>query len=214
MDNKKLLLHSCCGPCSTAVIERLLQDGGYDVSVFYCNPNITDPGEYLHRKSEQIRFLEELKKQGTAVAFIDADYDPESFIEAVNGLEEEPEGGARCSVCFELRLHRAAQYAKEHGFDCFDTTLTVSPYKNYGVISSIGRRISEETGVEYLSGNYKKKDGYRRSVELSRKYGLYRQHFCGCAFSLRDAQKKAAAGNGTQEDPNASAASTAPEVQA
>lgn len=185
------------------------------MSVFYYNPNITDEAEYIHRKSEQIRFLEELKKQGIEVAFIDADYDPERFLKAVKGLEEEPEGGARCSVCFELRLRKAAQYAKEHGFDCFDTTLTVSPYKNYDVISSIGRRISEETGLEYLSGNYKKKDGYRRSVELSRKYGLYRQHFCGCAFSLRDAQKNAStAGNGTPEELNASAASAAPEVQA
>ena len=214
MDNKKLLLHSCCGPCSTAVIERLLEDGGYSVSVFYCNPNITDPEEYAHRKSEQIRFLEELAKQGQEVAFIDADYDPDSFLAVVKGLEEDPEGGARCSVCFELRLRRTAQYASENGFDCFDTTLTVSPYKNYDVISSIGRRISEETGVEYLSGNYKKKDGYRRSVELSRKYGLYRQHFCGCAFSLRDAQRKTAgsAGTGMQEEINAPAASAGPEV--
>ncbi|MBQ2311915.1 MAG: epoxyqueuosine reductase QueH [Firmicutes bacterium] len=216
MGKKKLLLHSCCGPCSTAVIERLLEDGGYSVSVFYCNPNITDPEEYAHRKSEQIRFLAEINKQGAEVPFIDADYDPGSFLAVVKGLEEEPEGGARCSVCFELRLRRAAQYAAEHGFDCFDTTLTVSPYKNYDVISSIGRRISEETGVEYLSGNYKKKDGYRRSVELSRKYGLYRQHFCGCAFSLRDAQRKAAGSDGTgiPEEQNSPAASAAPEVQA
>ena len=192
MGKKKLLLHSCCGPCSTAVIERLLGDGECGVSVFYYNPNITDPQEYAHRKSEQIRLLEELRRQGTEVAFIDADYDPQNFFEAVKGLENEPEGGARCAVCFEMRLRRTAIYAAEHGFDCFDTTLTVSPYKNYDVISSIGRRISEETGIEYLSGNYKKKDGYRRSVELSKKYGLYRQHFCGCAFSFRDAQKKAA----------------------
>ncbi len=192
MGKKKLLLHSCCGPCSTAVIERLLGDGECGVSVFYYNPNITDPQEYAHRKSEQIRLLEELRRQGAEVAFIDADYDPQNFFEAVKGLENEPEGGARCAVCFEMRLRRTAIYAAEHGFDCFDTTLTVSPYKNYDVISSIGRRISEETGIEYLSGNYKKKDGYRRSVELSKKYGLYRQHFCGCAFSFRDAQKKAA----------------------
>lgn len=192
MGKKKLLLHSCCGPCSTAVIERLLGDGECGVSVFYYNPNITDPQEYAHRKSEQIRLLEELRRQGTEVAFIDADYDPQNFFEAVKGLENEPEGGARCAVCFEMRLRRTALYAAEHGFDCFDTTLTVSPYKNYDVISSIGRRISEETGIEYLSGNYKKKDGYRRSVELSKKYRLYRQHFCGCAFSFRDAQKKAA----------------------
>lgn len=192
MGKKKLLLHSCCGPCSTAVIERLLENGGYDISVFYCNPNITDDAEYLHRKSEQIRLLEELNKQGAEVSFIDADYDPENFLAAVKGLEEEPEGGARCSVCFELRLRRTAQYAEEHGFDCFDTTLTVSPYKNYDVISSIGRRVSEETGVEYLSGNYKKKDGYKRSVELSNKYGLYRQHFCGCEFSGAQAERQRA----------------------
>ena len=189
MEKKKLLLHSCCGPCSTAVIERLSGDGGYSISVFYYNPNITDEAEYLHRKSEQIRFLEELKKQGRNVEFIDADYDPETFLDAVKGLEEEPEGGARCSVCFELRLRKTAEYAAGHGFDCFDTTLTVSPYKNYDVISAIGRRVAAETGVEYLSGNYKKKDGYRRSVELSRQYGLYRQHFCGCGYSGRGGEK-------------------------
>ena len=192
MGKRKLLLHSCCGPCSTAVIERLLEDGGYSVSVFYYNPNITDEAEYAHRKSEQMRLLEELKKQGQNVEFIDSDYDPERFLEAVKGLEEEPEGGSRCSVCFDLRLRRTAQYAKEHGFDCFDTTLTVSPYKNYGVISGIGSRIAEEYGIEYLSGNYKKQDGYRRSVELSKKYGLYRQHFCGCGFSKAQAEKQRA----------------------
>ncbi len=192
MGKRKLLLHSCCGPCSTAVIERLLKDGGYSVFVFYYNPNITDEAEYAHRKSEQIRFLEELKKQGQNVEFIDADYDPERFLKAVKGLEEEPEGGARCSVCFDMRLRRTAQYAKEHGFDCFDTTLTVSPYKNYDVISGIGSSIAEEYGIEYLSGNYKKQDGYRRSVELSKKYGLYRQHFCGCVFSKAQAEKQRA----------------------
>ena len=189
---KKLLLHSCCGPCSTAVIEKLLEDGGYAIYVFYYNPNITCEEEYLHRKSEQIRFLEELRKQGQNVEFIDADYDPERFLAAVEGLEDEPEGGARCSVCFELRLRKTAEYAKEHGFECFDTTLTVSPYKNYEVISAIGARIAAELGMEYLSGNYKKKDGYRRSVELSNKYGLYRQHFCGCEFSRAQAEKQRA----------------------
>ena len=153
------------------------------MSVFYCNPNITDPEEYAHRKSEQIRFLAEINKQGVEVPFIDADYDPESFLAAVKGLEEEPEGGARCSVCFELRLRRAAQYAAEHGFDCFDTTLTVSPHKNYAVISNIASEISERWGVPYEAGNYKKKDGFRRSIELSRQYGLYRQDFCGCEYS-------------------------------
>ena len=193
MEKKKLLLHSCCGPCSTAVIERLSGDGGYGISVFYYNPNITDETEYLHRKSEQIRYLEELKKQGSDVEFIDADYDPERFLEAVKGLEEEPEGGARCSVCFEMRLRKTAEYAKAHGFDCFDTTLTVSPYKNYDVISAIGGKIAEELATEYLSGNYKKQDGYRRSVELSNIYGLYRQHFCGCEFSGAQAERQRAA---------------------
>jgi predicted adenine nucleotide alpha hydrolase (AANH) superfamily ATPase len=184
-ERKRLLLHSCCGPCSTAVIERLI--GDWDLTVFYYNPNITDPAEYRHRKEEQIRFLWEFhEKTHCGVAFMEGDYEPESFFRVAEGLETEPEGGVRCAACFQLRLSRTAALARELGFDAFDTTLSVSPYKNYDVISKIGRGLEERYGVRYLAGNYKKKDGYRRSVELSRDYGLYRQHYCGCVFSERN----------------------------
>ena len=189
MDKKKLLLHSCCGPCSTAVIERLVDSGEYDITVFYYNPNITDREEYELRKREQMRFLGEFSvERDLNLGFIEGDWDPELFFDCAKGLEDEPEGGARCGQCFLLRLEKTAALAKEKGFDCFDTTLSVSPYKNYDVISAIGAALSEKYGVEYLSGNYKKKDGYRRSVELSKAYGLYRQHYCGCEFSKRDAE--------------------------
>jgi len=175
---KTMLLHSCCGPCSSAVIERLLPD--YEVSVLYYNPNITDEEEYQHRFSEQKRLLAEAYPQ---VELVPAKYDPERWLAAVKGLENEPEGGARCAVCFKLRLEETARIAKEQSFDCFDTTLTVSPHKNYDVISAIGNALSEEYREPYAAGNYKKKDGFKRSIELSREYGLYRQDFCGCEFS-------------------------------
>ncbi len=185
-EKKKLLLHSCCGPCSTAVIERLIED--WDITVFYFNPNITDPEEYRHRKEDQFRFLWEYhEKTHCGIAFLEGAYEPERFFKAAEGLENEPEGGARCAVCFRLRLWETARLAKEKGFDAFDTTLSVSPYKNYEVISAIGRDLQDEFGIAYLDGNYKKKDGYKRSVTLAREYGLYRQHYCGCVFSERDA---------------------------
>lgn len=179
---KKLLLHSCCGPCSTAVIERLTDD--FDITVFYYNPNIMDRREYELRKSEEQRFISEYSQNtGARIAFIEGDYRPELYYAAVQGLENEPEGGARCSRCFWLRLSETARLAKELGFDCFDTTHTVSPYKNYDTIKAVSEKLSEQTGVEYIAGNYKKKNGYQRSIELSKEYGLYRQHFCGCRFS-------------------------------
>ena len=183
---RKILLHSCCGPCSTAVIERLAED--WDITVFYFNPNITDPDEYEHRKAEQKRFINEYnEKAENPVSFIEGDYDPSSFFALTEGHEEDREGGARCSICFRQRLGAAAALAASMGFDAFDTTLTVSPYKNYDVISEIGRQLEAEYGVAYVSGNYKKNDGYRRSVALSNEYGLYRQHYCGCVFSEKQA---------------------------
>ena len=177
---KKLLLHSCCGPCSTAVIEKLHEDGNFEITVFYFNPNITDREEYEHRKAEQKRALAELYP---FVGFIEGNYDPCEYYEIISGYEGDPEGGFRCSLCFTLRLEETARYAKEHGFDCFDTTLSVSPYKSYDTICAIARQLENKYGVEYLAGNYKKKDGYKRSIELSKQLGLYRQHFCGCEFS-------------------------------
>ena len=186
---KKLLLHSCCGPCSTAVIERLSKD--WDITVFYFNPNITDPAEYEHRKAEQIRFIGEYnEKTGAAIRFIEGEYGPAAFLELVKGHEKDREGGERCALCFRMRLSRAAAIASELGYDAFDTTLTVSPYKNYEVISAVGREIAAAGGPAYLAGNYKKQDGYRRSIELSREYGLYRQHYCGCVYSERDSEDK------------------------
>ena len=191
--SKKLLLHSCCGPCSTAVIERLLESGEYVITVYYYNPNITDPAEYEHRKAEQQRFLKEYcAVNGVEIGFIEGDYDTQLFLDAAKGMEGCPEGGERCRMCFSLRLSNAARYAKEGGYDCFDTTLSVSPYKNYDVICEVGRGLEESLGIEFLAGNYKKKDGYRRSVELSRQYGLYRQHYCGCGFSKAAAEKAGA----------------------
>ena len=127
-----------------------------------------------------------MKNNDVQISFIEGDYNPKIYFEMVSGYEDEPEGGLRCSICFTMRLDETARYAKEHGFDAFDTTLTVSPYKNYDVISSIASQIATKYDIEYLSGNYKKKEGYKRSIELSKEYGLYRQHFCGCEFSKRD----------------------------
>lgn len=184
-DKLKLLLHSCCGPCSTAVIERLLEGGEYDITVFYFNPNITDREEYEHRKAEQKRVLAELYPE---VGFIEGNYDTREYYELVSGFEHTPEGGLRCSICFTLRLEETAKKAKELGFECFDTTLTVSPYKSYDTISAIARQVSSKYGISYLNGNYKKKDGYKRSIELSKQLDLYRQHYCGCEFSKRIAE--------------------------
>lgn len=179
---KTLILHSCCGPCSTAVIERLADD--FDITVFYFNPNITDSEEYMHRRDEEIRFINEYNaKTGKDIKFIEGEYNPDEYYSLAKGLEQAPEGGERCSLCFKLRLEKTARLAKEMNADFFDTTLTVSPYKNYDVISEIAKEISERLGAKYLSGNYKKQDGYKRSIDLSKEYGLYRQHYCGCDYS-------------------------------
>ena len=179
-----LLLHSCCGPCSTACIERLLAD--FDITVFYFNPNITDREEYELRKSEQIRFIKEYSRKnllGERIEFIEGDYEPEKFYEAVLGHEGDKEGGGRCEICFRLRLEATAAKAKELGIDTFGTTLTVSPYKNYDIITMIGTELAVENGLSWLDRDFKKKAGYQRSIEMSKEYGLYRQHFCGCEFS-------------------------------
>jgi predicted adenine nucleotide alpha hydrolase (AANH) superfamily ATPase len=182
MSDRKILLHSCCGPCSSACLERLLPD--HDVTVFYYNPCIDDPEEYEKRKENQLKLISAMSSMGN-VDFAAGLYDPERYLELVKGLEEEPEGGARCSVCFRMRLLEAARYAKAHGYDAFTTTLTVSPHKNFKVISKIGEEVAEEVGIEYLPYDFKKKDGFLRSIQLSKKFGLYRQDYCGCRFSKR-----------------------------
>ncbi len=182
--DKRLLLHSCCAPCSSHCLSELSPQIG--VTVLYYNPNLDCAGEYEKRKREQLRFLRE-----TGLAdFLDCDYAPEDYLAAVRGLEEEKEGGARCAVCFRLRLDRTAREAKARGFDYFATTLTVSPLKNAKFINTIGFDVAEEVGVRYLPSDFKKRGGYLHSVKLSEEYGLYRQDYCGCAFSKAEREKQ------------------------
>ena len=178
---KKLLLHSCCGPCSTAVIDKLLKETDYLIDVYYYNPNIHPEAEYIKRKGEQIKFIKLLNND--RVNFIDADYDPDNYFKLTNGLESEKEGGERCSICFELRLSKTALYAKTNGYDIFGTTLTVSPHKNATVINEIGQRISKTKGIDYLVADFKKQDGFKKSITLAKDYGLYRQNYCACVYS-------------------------------
>lgn len=177
---KRLLLHSCCAPCSSAVLELLCPI--FEVSVLYYNPNIFPEEEYLLRKNEQIRFLDECCK---SAGFIDCDSSPSDFYEAVNGYEHEKEGGSRCELCFGLRLLKTAETAVQKGFDLFGTTLTVSPHKNAEAVNAAGLAAQEKTGAVFLVADFKKKDGYKRSLELSRKFNLYRQNYCGCEFSKK-----------------------------
>lgn len=174
-----LLLHSCCAPCSSACLERLAE--AFHVTVLYYNPNIGDEKEYEKRKAEQIRFLRE-----TGLAdFLDCPHEKEKFVGMSKGLEDEPERGKRCYLCYKLRLEKTAQMAKECGFDYFCTTLTLSPHKNAEWLNEIGQNLEREYGVAYLPSDFKKRGGYLRSLELSEQYRLYRQNFCGCIFSKR-----------------------------
>ena len=174
----RLLLHSCCGPCSTEVISYLKVY--FEITVFYYNPNIEPEVDYIHRKKEQIRFLKEYKD--AKISFLDCEYDNASFKEIAKGLEQVKEGGARCNKCFYLRMKKTAEVAKEKGFEYFGTTLTVSPHKNSTMINEIGEKISEECNIKYIYGDFKKNDGYKKSIELSKTYNLYRQNYCGCLY--------------------------------
>ena len=184
MENKKkLLLHSCCGPCSTTAIFSLCEN--YDITICYYNPNIYPEEEYIKRKNEQIKLIKKINGEGKIlIKLLDVEYDFEKYEEAVCSLKEEKEGGARCTVCFRLRLEKVASLAKESGFDMFATTLTVSPHKNALLINKIGEEISINKGIEYLPTDLKKKDGYKKSVEYSKQYELYRQNYCGCRYSI------------------------------
>lgn len=177
----RLLLHSCCGPCSSYVLEYLARY--FQVTVFYCNPNIWPPEEYGRRLAEQERLLRELALPRPADLLEDP-YDHAAFLAAVRGLEAEPEGGARCEPCFRLRMERAARAARDGGFDYFTTTLSVSPHKNAPLLNEIGGELAARYGVLYLFSDFKKREGYKRSVALAKEYGLYRQEYCGCEFSL------------------------------
>lgn len=173
---EKLLLHSCCGPCSTVCIERLKDS--FDLTIFYFNPNIEPQEEYEKRKAEQKKVCKFF-----GVPFVDCDYDNDGWREAVKGFEKEPEGGARCEKCFAFRLLRTARFAKENHFDLFSTTLTVSPYKNTELVNRVGKMVSVCEDVRFLEESFKKKNGYMRSVELAKGLNLYRQHYCGCMFA-------------------------------
>ena len=175
-ERKSVLLHTCCGPCSSACIERLREY--LDVTVYFYNPNVEPMEEYLKRKETQIKLLEELD-----IPYIDADYDNDYYRSQVKGLESEKEGGARCPVCFKIRLKRTAEVAKENNFDYFCTSLTVSPHKNSDIINKIGHAIGELVGIKFLYSDFKKREGYKRSIELSKEYELYRQDYCGCLFA-------------------------------
>jgi epoxyqueuosine reductase len=179
-----ILLHSCCGPCSTAVVERLR--GRYEITIFFYNPNITDREEYEKRRKTQIEFIEKYNNRIDSrdrIAYLEGPYEPELFYSSVKGMELEPEGGKRCMPCFQLRLEKTAETASMSGFDTFGTTLTVSPYKNYELISKLGLQLGMRYDLTFLTEDFKKLNGYQRSIELSKEYHLYRQHFCGCCYS-------------------------------
>lgn len=178
-----LLLHACCAPCSSYCLEYLSQY--FSITVLFYNPNISPAEEYQKRVDEIRRLISELPAINK-ISLIEGRYLPEEFYNAVKGLELEPEGGKRCPVCFELRLREAAVTAKKLGFDYFTTTLSISPLKDAEKLNDIGKMLSDEYGVAYLYSDFKKKNGYKRSIELSREYNLYRQNFCGCVFSKRD----------------------------
>lgn len=181
---KTLLLHSCCGPCSTSVVERLASDR--DVTIFFYNPNITDEAEYRLRLESQQRFVELYNRSMVGngrIALVAGPYEPSLFFQKVQGFEHLPEGGARCERCFELRIERSAAYAAMCGIQDFTTTLSVSPHKHHRRIARIGAEIALLYGLNFLGDDFKKRDGYARSVALSRLYGLYRQAYCGCEFS-------------------------------
>ncbi len=180
-----LLLHSCCGPCSSYCIEYLSQY--FNITVFYYNPNIYPDEEYYHRVKEQQRFIEAFPTKHP-VSFIEGDYEKNRFYEIAKGLEHEPEKGARCHKCYELRLRRTAEVALEKSFDFFTTTLTISPMKDSQVLNEIGIRIGEEVGVAWLPSDFKKKEGFKRSTQLSAEYDMYRQDYCGCVYSYNERQ--------------------------
>lgn len=185
-----LFLHSCCAPCSSYVLEYLCQY--FKITVFYYNPNISSSQEYRRRVEEQKRLIAAYNEEGGAlpmgrvlpIEIVEGDYEPELFFKMAKGLEDCPEGGERCFRCFELRLRETAGQAAQGNFDYFATTLTISPLKNAEKINEIGQRLSAEYGVSWLPSDFKKKDGFKRSIELSAKYGLYRQNYCGCAYSV------------------------------
>lgn len=186
IDNNKvptLLIHSCCAPCSSYVLEYLSKY--FSITIFYYNPNIYPSEEYTRRFKEQQKLISEMAFINP-VELIEGNYSYEDYQNYIKGLEAEKEGGSRCFKCYELRMKEAAHLAKENSFDYFTTTLSISPYKNAKKINEIGEQLEKEYNVKYLYADFKKKDGYKRSLELSKIYGLYRQDYCGCSYSIRN----------------------------
>ncbi len=186
-DVPSLLLHSCCAPCSSYCLEYLSQY--FSITILYYNPNISPAEEFIKRAEEQRRLVAQMPLKNPVKVVVD-DYDPQEFYSAVKGLEHIPEGGERCFACYRLRLERAADYAAHNGFDYFCSTLSISPLKNCEKLNEIGEELSGIYSVKHLPSDFKKRNGYKRSTELSREYGLYRQNYCGCAFSKREAEQR------------------------
>lgn len=184
-----LVLHSCCAPCSSAVLERLHE--AFELVVFYYNPNISPEEEFRHRAEEQLRLVRQMPLRDD-VRVVEGEYDPGNFYAKVRGYEDAPEGGERCSICFEMRLRKTAEYARSIGAQYFTTTLSISPLKDAQRLNAIGEALAAEFGLKYLLSDFKKKEGYRRSCVLSEEYGLYRQDFCGCVFSKMERERSRA----------------------
>lgn len=184
LEKPRLLLHACCGPCSTSCVERLAHE--YSVTLYYYNPNIMDREEYLLRREALLKFIDGFNNDNEgvcSVSYIEGKYEPERFISLAEPMKDEPEGGARCDICFALRLSDTALMAKKLDFDYFTTTMSVSPHKDYKAIAELGYKLENQFDVKYLDIDFKKKNGFGRSVELSKQYGLYRQNFCGCEYA-------------------------------
>lgn len=186
----RLLLHACCGPCSTSCVERVADE--YEVTLYYYNPNIMDREEYLRRREALLKFIDAFNADNegrTRVEYLEGEYDPERFIRLAEPMKDEPEGGKRCDMCFAMRMSDTAKMAKELGYDYFTTTMSVSPHKDYKTIAELGFSLEENTGVKYLDIDFKKRNGFGRSVEMSKMYGLYRQNFCGCEYARAQMKK-------------------------
>jgi len=182
-----LFLHSCCAPCSSYVLEYLSEC--FKITVFYYNPNIYPDGEYLHRVEEQKHFIEQFPCK-YPIDFVEGDFEKDKFYAKTKGLENMAEGGERCFICYEMRLEEAARYAKAGNYDYFTTTLSISPLKNAEKLNEIGERLGQKYGVVYLNSDFKKKNGYKRSTELSREYNMYRQDYCGCVYSKQERERQ------------------------
>ena len=198
-DVPRLLLHACCAPCSSYCLEYLSQY--FSITLFYYNPNIYPASEYTHRVQEAKRLVQSLPAKHP-ITFLEGTFDPQVFYDAVKGLEQEPEGGARCERCYSLRLSEAAREAKKGGYDYFTTTLSISPLKSADKLNAAGEAAAETFGVRHLPSNFKKKNGYKRSIELSKEYDLYRQDYCGCVYSLsrRQDDQRAREQDGKKQD--------------